>query len=136
MKASLTQNQLKAYHAIRAFIKEHGYSPTLRELMNLLDLRFVTQAARLVQQLEVRSYITRTQGLPRSITLVPDDKNEIKKLREIRDVANIFISRQIEFREAYDADNSSPETEKARAKLADGYENLFNAVKENDQYDS
>tara|TARA_R110000787_G_scaffold204470_2_gene315004 strand:+ start:3394 stop:3792 length:399 start_codon:yes stop_codon:yes gene_type:complete len=128
MKASLTQNQLRVYTVIRGFIKQNGYSPTYKELMNLLDLRFVTQAARLVQQLEVRSYITRTQGLPRSITLVPDDENEIKKLREIRDAANIFISRQIEFREAYDSNQASPLTALAGPRVTEAYDRLLAMV--------
>jgi len=136
MKASLTQNQLKAYHAIRAFIKEHGYSPTLREMMKILDLPFIRQIHRIIEQLETRNYITKIPGSPRSITLVPDGNEEILELRQIRDSANSLIRRQLNFKKAYDADHSSPETEKAKAKLADGYENLFNAVKTNDQYDS
>ena len=105
MKASLTQNQLRVYTVIRGFIKQNGYSPTYKELMNLLDL-----------------------GLPRSITLVPDDENEIKKLREIRDAANIFISRQIEFREAYDSNQASPLTALAGPRVTEAYDRLLAMV--------
>ena len=67
MPAEITARQQDALSAIAAFIRDRGYSPTVRELGECLGLHSSCSAQRHVEALERKGYITRCPGQARSI---------------------------------------------------------------------
>lgn len=65
-RQALTLAFIRAYQASNA-----GASPTLREIAAGIGVKQITQAARVVGQLEVRKRIKRHPGLPRGIEVCP-----------------------------------------------------------------
>lgn len=63
----ITEKQKKLLKAIRKYINEHGYSPTIRELCAILKLRSTSTVHGYLQRLESGGYITRLDKGPRTI---------------------------------------------------------------------
>ena len=64
----MTPKQREAYEVIRSFQENNGYTPTVRELGELLG-KSKTAAHSLVDALVRKGYASRTYGLDRSIIL-------------------------------------------------------------------
>ncbi|MDO4713018.1 MAG: hypothetical protein Q4B05_03915 [Candidatus Saccharibacteria bacterium] len=65
----LTKKQKILLDTIGAFIKEHGYSPTLRELMRLLRYQSVSTVAKHIDNLVAAGYLYKQEGAVRSLSL-------------------------------------------------------------------
>ena len=63
---------------LELFIKTHGYSPSIRELMQLMALSSTSHVRGLLGDLEANGYIRQTPGIARSIIVLerlPEDNN-------------------------------------------------------------
>jgi repressor LexA len=58
----LTERQEKALAAVEAFILEHGYAPTIRQLGGLLDIANPSAVHKHILSLEKKGYLERTKG--------------------------------------------------------------------------
>lgn len=72
---NLTKKQKMMLDFIDGFIKGHGYSPTLREIMQALDYKSVSTVAKHVDNLIVRGWLVKREGEARSLVLA--DPNEM-----------------------------------------------------------
>jgi SOS-response transcriptional repressor LexA len=63
-----TPAQVDVVLMIRAFVAEHGYSPTLREIADATECTFSTASFR-VGELRRKGYLTWNPGSPRTIVL-------------------------------------------------------------------
>ena len=70
----LTKRQQQTKAVIRAFMREHGYAPTVRELARAMDID-VRAAFGHILALERKGAITRDRGKSRSITLHGENEN-------------------------------------------------------------
>ncbi len=70
----ITIKQLQVLECIEWFINKHGYSPTIRELAELLksDNKAVFEKLLI---LEKKGYIRTTNGKSRSIVVIKGEKN-------------------------------------------------------------
>ncbi len=66
----LTSRQAETVYAIAAFIKTYGYSPTTRELGDILGVN-QTAATNLVAACVRKGKLKRVKGMARTITVVP-----------------------------------------------------------------
>lgn len=66
----LTSRQAETIFAIASFIKLHGYSPTTRELADILGVN-QTAASNLVAACARKGKLTRVAGKARTITILP-----------------------------------------------------------------
>lgn len=69
MMKTLTIKQKMVYEAIEMFIKENGYSPTLREIAKMINID-VHSAFDRVLILERKGYISTKNGKQRTIRLL------------------------------------------------------------------
>lgn len=129
MKYALTKRQGEALAFIRKFIKEQGIAPSTAELAKGLGLASKSRAYYLIEGLEKRGYVKKQPHLARSLTLVSDDQDEVRMLRQIRDAANAFVSIQENFRRVYEADPNSVDTQKQAPRLEGAFNNLRLAVR-------
>ncbi len=62
---------------LELFIKTHGYSPSIRDLMRLMGRPSSSHISGLLRDLSAKGLIRQTPGTARSIVLVrlPEDKN-------------------------------------------------------------
>lgn len=67
---ALTPEQFRTISAIQKFTSKHHYSPTLRELQDLLDLSSTSVVDQRLSTLEQRGYITREKGKSRTIRVI------------------------------------------------------------------
>tara|TARA_R100001594_G_scaffold13263_2_gene28689 strand:- start:2259 stop:2657 length:399 start_codon:yes stop_codon:yes gene_type:complete len=124
MKHALTKRQTEALTFIRMFIKEKQYSPTIQEIADALGYANRGAAAGLIEKLEMRGHISRVPGATRSISIVTDEREELAKLRNVRDAAGVFIYEQENFRPVYEADQNSQEAREAGGRVADALQRL------------
>ncbi len=77
-----TKKQKIMLDFVDEFVKAHGYSPTLREIMHALDYKSVSTVAKHVDNLVARGWLVKRDGEARSLELAgyePDvsiDKGE------------------------------------------------------------
>lgn len=64
-----TRIEMKMLDMIKSYIKEHGYSPTVREIAEILDIKSISTAQRHLNMLEKEGYITKIFGMPRTIRI-------------------------------------------------------------------
>ena len=64
-----TKKQKKVLEAIKTFIKDHGYPPTVRDIMKIMGLKSTAGIQRHLENLREKSLINRKKGVSRSITL-------------------------------------------------------------------
>ena len=72
-KLNLTRRQAHVLEFIREFIRDHGYSPTLEEVGEMLGVNRVTIFEH-VRALESKNWIRTRKHCSRSIEVVPDEK--------------------------------------------------------------
>ena len=128
MRHALTKRQLECYNFIRTFIKEKGFSPSDQDICAALNLKSRNSAWSLVNKIEERGYLTRLPFVARSITLVTDEREELVKLREVRDCAGVFVQESRKYREVYEKDQASPEPVAAGPRVADALQRLEGAL--------
>lgn len=66
----LTNRQKEALDFINAFIRENGYSPSLKELANFLETENLSTAQYYIQELEKKGYLQRDPHKNRGITTI------------------------------------------------------------------
>jgi len=124
MKHALTKRQTEALTFIRMFIKEKLYAPTIQEIADALGYANRGAAAQLVEKLELRGHISRVPGATRSISIVTDEREELAKLRNVRDASGVFVQESKKHRENYQKDRTSEETQESGARVADALNRL------------
>jgi len=62
MRVKLTERQRKVLEAIEDFILEHGYTPTIRQLGNLLRMANPSAVFKHILSLEKKGYVRRVDG--------------------------------------------------------------------------
>jgi repressor LexA len=66
-----TERQNEVLAAIESFIRENGYSPTIRELSNRLGVKSVNGIQGQLNALRVKGRVTWTNGKSRTLRLTP-----------------------------------------------------------------
>lgn len=66
----LTEKQKNVLHTIENFINEKGYSPTVRELGDLLGLKSTSTIHEYLEKLQRYGYITKAKDSPRTIRVL------------------------------------------------------------------
>lgn len=79
----LTERQRKIYELIEEGIKEHGFPPTVREIMNILGVKSTSLIHKELMQLEEYGYIQNDPSKPRTIVL--------KKNLEEQKIDNLMV---------------------------------------------
>ena len=67
---NMTKKQEEIYNAIVAFIQEKGYSPTVREIGKMVNLKSPSTVHVHLMMLEAEGYITSEPGKQRTIRVV------------------------------------------------------------------
>lgn len=67
---TMTEKQEKIYNAIKSFIAEFGYSPTVREIGEIVNLKSPSSVFEYLLALEENGYITQIRGKSRTIRIV------------------------------------------------------------------
>lgn len=124
MRHTLTRRQGDTLKFIRLYTREKGESPTFADIASGLGLASTAPAFALVTRLEERGYIKRLPGRARSITLIPENGDEMAGLRVIRDAANAFVNLQERFRRDYDAGLATDDAQKMGARVAGAFDDL------------
>ncbi len=89
MKASdrnkLTESQAKVLKTITDFIAENGFSPTAKEISEILHIT-QTSVFEQLSRLEKKRYITRQKGAARTIGIIsqPENENPVKKISSVK----------------------------------------------------
>ena len=73
--AGLTESQAKVLKTISDFIAENGYSPTAKEISEILHIT-QTSVFEQLERLEKKRYITRQKGAARTIGILDQPENE------------------------------------------------------------
>ena len=73
-----TRLEMKMLDTIKKFIDEHGYSPTVRELAELLDIKSTSTAQRHLNTLEKEGYIDKIKFFGDFFSPLDIDELEIK----------------------------------------------------------
>ena len=78
--AGLTESQAKVLKTISDFIAENGYSPTAKEISEILHIT-QTSVFEQLERLEKKRYITRQKGAARTIGILaqPESENPVRK---------------------------------------------------------
>jgi repressor LexA len=62
--------EIRMLTMIKDYIKEHGYSPTVREIAEILDIKSTATVEKYLNILEMEMYITKVNSLPRTIQVL------------------------------------------------------------------
>ena len=73
MRETLTKQQENILENIKKFIKENGYSPTIRELCKLCNLKSTATMFVHIQNLQDKGYINSKNGKMRTITIIESE---------------------------------------------------------------
>lgn len=65
----LTERQQQILNAIASYVNEKGYSPTVREIADMVGIKSSSTLHAHLQRLEKKGYITKERGKPRTITV-------------------------------------------------------------------
>lgn len=69
-KLGLTESQLKCFDVIRNFIEKNRYSPSVREVAELMGMTGSSNVHRLIKELERRGWIRSSPRMRRSIKII------------------------------------------------------------------
>lgn len=69
-KLGLTKSQLKCFDVIKNFIEKNRYSPSVREVAELMNMTGVSNVHRLIKELERRGWIRSSPKMRRSIQII------------------------------------------------------------------
>ena len=70
MKKPLTKHQEKILNIIKDFINKNGYSPTVREIGKISDLKSTSTVKTYLDILYIKGYITYIPKLSRTIKII------------------------------------------------------------------
>ena len=66
----MTKRQSEMLEIIKAYIAEHGYSPSYRELQSAMNLKAISGVARIADALQAQGYIEKPVSRARSIRVL------------------------------------------------------------------
>ena len=72
---SLSEKQKEILEIIKTFIKENGYSPTIREICKLANIKSTAAVHAHIKKLKAEGHITTGVDMPRSIALTKKEKS-------------------------------------------------------------
>lgn len=79
---TLTEQEQIVLDAIKAFIKEHGYSPSYKELTEITPVKSTSTISWHLDMLKIKGYITFTTGRARTIKVVEKEKDKWDELKK------------------------------------------------------
>ena len=81
----LTESQAKVLKTVSDFIAENGYSPTAKEIAEILNIT-QTSVFEQLERLEKKRYITRQKGAARTIGILnqPENEKPVKKSDSVK----------------------------------------------------
>lgn len=71
----MSEKQKEILEIIKTFIKENGYSPTIREICKLANIKSTAAVHGHIKKLKDEGHITSGVDMPRSIALTKREKN-------------------------------------------------------------
>ena len=71
----MTEREKEILEIIKTFIEKNGYSPTIREICSIANIKSTASAHAHIQKLKAKGYITSGVDMPRSIALTKKEKN-------------------------------------------------------------
>ncbi|SHH76043.1 repressor LexA [Caloranaerobacter azorensis DSM 13643] len=77
----ITKRQVEILKAIDTYIKEKGYSPTIREICKMVNLKSSSTVYEHLRKLEKAGYIKRKESSPRAMTLTEDVLKVLDELK-------------------------------------------------------
>ena len=66
----MTDKQNKVYEEIKKYIKENGYSPTMRELCDILNLKSTGTIQVMLKRIKKKGYIDYNEYKSRTIRII------------------------------------------------------------------
>ena len=72
---SVSKKQKEILEIIKTFIKENGYSPTIREICRIANIKSTASVHAHIKKLKAEGHITSGVDMPRSIALTKREKN-------------------------------------------------------------
>lgn len=71
----MSKKQKEILEIIKIFIKENGYSPTIREICRIANIKSTASVHAHIKKLKAEGHITSGVDMPRSIALTKREKN-------------------------------------------------------------
>lgn len=71
----MSKKQKEILEIIKIFIKENGYSPTIREICRIANIKSTAAVHAHIKKLKAEGHITSGVDMPRSIALTNREKN-------------------------------------------------------------
>ena len=71
----MSEKQKEILEIIKTFIKENGYSPTIREICRIANIKSTASVHAHIKKLKAEGHITSGVDMPRSIALTKREKN-------------------------------------------------------------
>lgn len=71
----MSEKQKEILEIIKTFIKENGYSPTIREICNIANIKSTSSVHGHIKRLKAEGHITSGVDMPRSIALTKKEKS-------------------------------------------------------------
>lgn len=91
-----TKKQRQLLTFIEAFIKEHGYSPSYREIMNGLNYTSVATVALHVNNLIARGHLRKRENSARSLEVVGSDAMRVGALNAISETEEKWLVERVD----------------------------------------
>lgn len=64
------RKEMKMLDMIKNYINDHGYSPTVREIAEILDIKSTSTVQRYLNMLEMERYIAKTNSSSKTIRIL------------------------------------------------------------------
>ncbi|QWU17372.1 LexA DNA binding domain-containing protein [Paenibacillus sophorae] len=90
---NLTPKQARTLEVIQSFIAKNGYSPTVREVANLLNLYSSSTAFRHIDLLCQKGYISKSSDGPRTIRILRGSDNQEIIVEGMKEVLQFYADR-------------------------------------------
>ena len=85
MREGLTPKQAAVLTAVRGYVAQHGFAPTLQELCELLGLRAEATVCKHLQTLARKGYVTRQWNRTRATTVQAPEPHDPVFLAAVRE---------------------------------------------------
>lgn len=106
-----TKKQKQLLTFIDAFIREHGYSPSYREIMNGLNYNSVATVALHVNNLIKRGHLRKRENSARSLEVVGSDAQRVGALNAIAETEEKWLITRVDTMLKTLEDSSKPESQ-------------------------
>ena len=70
IQIEITPVQMAMKNAVREFKKQHGYGPSIRELMTITDNKSSSNVNRILNDLVTRGHLLKGYGMRRAISVI------------------------------------------------------------------